>query len=585
MRSFARRTIGGNTLASGGLGNSTAPVASFSPPDIPGLATWVLADDIVGNDGDAGASWVSKEGNAYAFAQADVNKQPLLKTGANGIGGHKALLFDGVDDLLVLPSAPLNDTSGTVIIVYKSTDYSLSIQHLLSSCDEASTNYTMRFQSSYSSTHPNICFDYKTLANSAEHYGDVNCYNNVPYIGLWKSDGDTYGTSLNGQEQVLHFVSGANNGNWFGDVANRDNIVIGAMKRTTESGFYKGLIAEILIYDTDLDEAQTAQVLQYLSDKYGIPVSTGSSMYYATTFGAVAGDSFECSAALQYAINYVNGKGSGTIYLPPGTYKVSTNLNWKNNVSLKGAGMGQSIVKLYSTACLRYSGALTTPLTDCDFSDFEIDGSQQAGPFNVQTKGFFFLYCLRNTWTRVSVHDTVATGFGSDFLVDCAFTDCLVERCGRLAEVGSLGSSGFGIGTGKYAIENTILTNCIARDNKRYGLFFEAQGTGAGYYVSQGYQIVGGQFNENQWGVGDCGVDGLVVDGATINSNIAEGVYVGGPSSQSQVGINGVIQNCEMAYNGAAGIRPTTGGTGYTLTNNSIHDNGDPSADNGHTKN
>jgi predicted nucleic-acid-binding Zn-ribbon protein len=581
MRSFARRTIGGNTLASGGLGNSTAPVASFSPPDIPGLATWVLADDLAGNDGDAVASWLSKEGNAYAFAQADGNKQPLLKTGANGIGGHKALLFDGVDDLLVLPNAPLASTKGTIIIVHKCTDYTATYQHLLSSCDEATTNYTFRIMSK--GDHQNLSLTYNNFASTASMYGDVNVANNVPYIGLWQSNGDAYTMRLNGQAQAITLTGGSNNGNWFGDVPNRDNMVIGGMKRTTESAFYKGLIAEILIYDVDLDAAQTAQVLQYLSSKYQIPASSDGSMYYASTFGAVAEDSFECAPALQYAINYVNGKGSGTIYLPPGTYKVSTDLTWRSNVNLTGAGIGQSILKLYQTAKIKYGGAVATPLSDCTFTDLEVDGTQQVGPFNVQTKGFFFLYCLRCHWTRVSVHDTGATGFGSDFLVDCTFTGCVAERCGRLAEVGSLGSSGFGIGTGKYAIENTTLTNCIARDNKRYGLFFEIQGTGAGYYFSTGIQVTGGSFTGNQWGIGDCGVDGMVVDGATINTNIAEGLYVGGPSSQSQVGINGVIQNCEMAYNGAAGIKPATGGAGYTLTNNSIHDNGDPSADNGQT--
>ena len=73
---------------------------------------WMDADSITGDDDSAVAAWVSSEGSAYSFEQADVNKQPKLKKGVNGINGHNVVKFDGSNDILVLASAPLTSDRG-----------------------------------------------------------------------------------------------------------------------------------------------------------------------------------------------------------------------------------------------------------------------------------------------------------------------------------------------------------------------------------------------------------------------------------------------------------------------------------------
>jgi hypothetical protein len=100
-----------------------------------------------------------------------------------------------------------------------------------------------------------------------------------------------------------------------------------------------------------------------------------------------------------------------------------------------------------------------------------------------------------------------------------------------------------------------------------------ASSSGAGWFFSQGAEIIGGSTTGNQWGIGDLGMDGMVMDGVGVQNNIAEGIYVGGPGIGGP-GVNGIIRNCEVSGNGALGIRPTLGGVGYTLTNNNVHDNG-----------
>lgn len=293
------------------------------------------------------------------------------------------------------------------------------------------------------------------------------------------------------------------------------------------------------------------------------------------SYGAVGDGVAEDANALINAINALSSAGGGTIYMPAGTYKISSDITWKSNVNLVGDGIGQTVIKLYGSARIVREGTLGNPLTDCSFTDLEVDGTNQT-TFIAQRKGFFFTHCLRLDFTRVYVHDCAATGFGNDFMVDCSYTACKADRNGRLGTTADPGCSGFGIGAGAYATENTILTNCTAEDNKRYGVFFEIQGEpdDVTWYRSQGYQVVGGKFDGNQWGIGDCGVDSLIVDGTTITNNVAEGFYNGAPSLFNVSGINGTIINCEIANNGALGIRPANGGTGYILANNNVHDNG-----------
>jgi hypothetical protein len=142
-----------------------------------------------------------------------------------------------------------------------------------------------------------------------------------------------------------------------------------------------------------------------------------------------------------------------------------------------------------------------------------------------------------------------------------------------LGTVGSSGCAGFGVGTGFYQSEILSLINCTATGNKRYGAFFEKQAAAGSGFLSRGIKITGGTFDTNQWGIGDNGVDGIIVDGVVANSNVADGYIVNGSSINSIAGINGTIKNSEFAHNGGYGINPASPAT-YTLTNNNLHDNG-----------
>jgi parallel beta-helix repeat protein len=65
-----------------------------------------------------------------------------------------------------------------------------------------------------------------------------------------------------------------------------------------------------------------------------------------TDFGAVANDSVDDFSAIQSAINSIPSGGSGTIFVPPGTYKLGQRLQVLNkSIAFIGAGRGVSVLE------------------------------------------------------------------------------------------------------------------------------------------------------------------------------------------------------------------------------------------------
>lgn len=122
-------------------------------------------------------------------------------------------------------------------------------------------------------------------------------------------------------------------------------------------------------------------------------------------------------------------------------------------------------------------------LNNVHFKNFTIDSAKtrykDPNKYNAKGKGFFFSLCKDSTWSNVSVKNTEGTGFGMDLLVNVDITDCYAEGCGKVGKgtdfKPGVGGSGFGIGTGVSEKESVTITNCTAKDNARFGFFFEHQ--------------------------------------------------------------------------------------------------------------
>lgn len=100
-------------------------VAPIEPASVPGLKVWLRADSIGINDATqvrvSGASrfvtrWADVSGHANDARQAAEPLQPLLIAGAAGLGGLPAVRFDGVNDLLRLGAVPAQDHFTLIVV-------------------------------------------------------------------------------------------------------------------------------------------------------------------------------------------------------------------------------------------------------------------------------------------------------------------------------------------------------------------------------------------------------------------------------------------------------------------------------------
>src|SRR5581483_640932 len=85
-----------------------------------------------------------------------------------------------------------------------------------------------------------------------------------------------------------------------------------------------------------------SRVLGWWIDKV-LYLSDGSLVVNVQDYGATGNGITDDATAIQAAVAAVTGTG-GTVYFPPGTYKVGTAIVPASNVALIGSGVGSAII-------------------------------------------------------------------------------------------------------------------------------------------------------------------------------------------------------------------------------------------------
>jgi hypothetical protein len=244
------------------------------------------------------------------------------------------------------------------------------------------------------------------------------------------------------------------------------------------------------------------------------------------------------------------------LFIPAGRYRLNAALLPRDKVSIRGAGVEATTLLPYGgISAIQRIGTSTDLLRNCTFSDMTIDGANQTGTILQSTsrKGFYIVYAERITWERLRIINTGGTGLGSDFLPDCVIDTVIAENCGRLNTDGTAGGcAGIGIGTGQWSYEPLIVRNCITRNNKKAGLFFETQ---SGLLV--GGIKVSGHYSEGNGGHGiaDAGCNGLEIEGGTSRTNTGAGFALyAGTVGASIPGTNTKVTGLECVNNGLDGF-------------------------------
>lgn len=114
------------------------------------------------------------------------------------------------------------------------------------------------------------------------------------------SNGSAWTVFIGGQAVSVAPLSGeANTGGWFSDVTSRDNIVIGALKRTTVVAYMSGSIDEVAVYNYPLTAQQVlthyqagmdtlSRVSGTITDIHGNPAARTVRLYTRSTGALIA---------------------------------------------------------------------------------------------------------------------------------------------------------------------------------------------------------------------------------------------------------------------------------------------------------
>lgn len=252
-------------------------VAKFSPPDISGLQLWLNAEVELFtdaamtvpavNDADVVGGWADQSGNNNDHIQAVVAKKPLLKLAI--VNGRRIVRTDGADDLVRYGGTVSTAVSGALFVVAK-TAGAVAEGAFLSSADEAADQdyFNLRIEKPAATPYLEILTRKTSAYNSV--YGDTGLLASTVYLFTLQSNDTAWTLRVNGTNQGLTIRHGANTGYWLGDIPNRDNVVIGALKRTVETGQIAADFCEVLLYDGTMASGDRDTIEAYLAARWGI---------------------------------------------------------------------------------------------------------------------------------------------------------------------------------------------------------------------------------------------------------------------------------------------------------------------------
>lgn len=302
---------------------------------------------------------------------------------------------------------------------------------------------------------------------------------------------------------------------------------------------------------------------------------TGPGVYNVMDYGAEASASFDNRAAFNAAIDAAHAAGGGLVYVPPGTYGIKGTdtpsdggVQLKDNVFLKGAGMGVTTIRVMDNHNVAVTGIVRSPSGEITknfgLADISLDGNR-ANNGTAKTDGFFCgvspgdpradedVYVLRvetmNNYGygfdpheqthRLTIDSCVAhhnslDGFTEDFQADGVFRNNVAYDNDR---------HGFNI--------VTTTNDCVFENNVAYN------NGGAGIVVQRGTPVIDTPHN-------------VVIRGGAVYGNSKEGINV-------QMSSNILITDVDVYENGRTGIR-LYGSSHVTVDGNTLRDNGKSAA-------
>lgn len=237
--------------ARGGFGG-----ASFSPNQISGLALWLDASDTSTITQSAGAvsQWDDKSGNNYHATQGTGANQPTTNT--RTINSRNVIDFDG-NDFFDLPAGLITilNSSNFDIFVVAATDSTTTFQHIIGGRDISTADVRFGVMAAYNSNTAQAMCNPIYTPSSKTVTKDTNQH--------------VFGGTRTGAVVNSYYDGGALGGNAAAANVNMNVLRIGQTGINT--AYFDGRIAELVVYNSSLSNANKNIVGNYLSSKWNTP--------------------------------------------------------------------------------------------------------------------------------------------------------------------------------------------------------------------------------------------------------------------------------------------------------------------------
>lgn len=267
-----------------GVSGFRLPTLGWNPTRISGLKWWLDAGDpntlhqSAGGadavaDGDPVGEWLDKSGNGYHPVQASGTNKPALKL--NIKNGLSVVRFDGVNDGMPVASSTasfkfLHSQDSTVFVVFKFNALGAA-PVIFDTCDGNGANIGSLLLATSSGT----------IGMRAARTGGTYCFNNASstsyiaasswYVTCFKNNPSNATVGL--RSYGYKNAGSAFNNNTESGALSTSNATYDMMlgrAASTSSNFASIDIAEIIMYDSALSDANRAEVDAYLNGKWGI---------------------------------------------------------------------------------------------------------------------------------------------------------------------------------------------------------------------------------------------------------------------------------------------------------------------------
>jgi hypothetical protein len=291
------RMYASNAVSGGVWAESTAVFETKFSSVNSGLELWLDSDYFSGTaDGAAVGYWQDFSGNSNHASQGNGTLQPLFYT--NAVGGKAVVRFDGTDDYMDGPANNLE--AQTVFMVLKVEADAPGLSGVFSR--KGADNQNIRTQTATT---------WRAPGNGANEAGDF-CYGGAAYV-----NGSGY--AHNNQYHILEELSD--------DIPSMQYRI----SQTLYSRYFKGDLAEVIIYNRTLTADERREVGRYLMGKYNIAAAYGKYdlpqgttdpvIWYDMDSQPTLADGQTVSTLFDFSGNNANGNSQATANYP--TYRTN----------------------------------------------------------------------------------------------------------------------------------------------------------------------------------------------------------------------------------------------------------------------